>query len=168
MQYRYTLRGGYDRLIKKKVEKGTLFAVPLAILAIVGIAALTSNTTSGPGIGSSSKGTSGQSTVTRTFQNTAANDQTTASSGSAESTTSGSSTQGSTGSSSTNGTSSSPTRTIQPSSGTTTGTTSGATSNGSGSSGGSGTTIVPPAPLPPPPVTVCVKGIDPLTGLCVN
>ena len=128
MQYRYTLSGGYDKLIKKKVEKGTLFAVPLAVLAIVGLAALTSNTTTGPGVGSGSKGNSGQATVTKTFQPTAANDQTTAASGSTESTATGTSTQGS------SGTSLAPTRSstsssVQPSS-TTTQSTSGTSSAG--------------------------------------
>jgi hypothetical protein len=64
---RYTLSNGYDRQIKQRVEKGTLFVVPLTLLAIVGLAALTSNTTSGPGLGSPSSGVGGTSSVTRTF-----------------------------------------------------------------------------------------------------
>jgi hypothetical protein len=64
---KYTATGGYDREVKKKVEIGSIIAIPLTILAIVGLAALTSNTTTGPGIGNGSTGTSGNPTVTKTF-----------------------------------------------------------------------------------------------------
>jgi hypothetical protein len=154
MRYRYTVRGGYDRLIKKKVEKGTLFAVPIAIMAIVGLAALTSHSTSGPGIGSASKGTSGQSTVTKTFAATA-NNQPNGSSADPNGSTSGTAnaaggagTAAQGGSVRTTGTTSgSQARSIQPSgSGGSTGISAptGTTSGGGGSvpsgSGGGGTT----------------------------
>ena len=73
---RYTLRHGYDRQIKRKFERISLFAVPFAVLAIVGVAALTSNTTSGPGVGSPSDGTGGHSTVAKTFKNASSTQRT--------------------------------------------------------------------------------------------
>jgi hypothetical protein len=176
MQYRYTVRGGYDRLLKKKVEKGTLFAVPLAVLAIVGLAALTSNTTRGPGIGSGSSGDSGQATVTKTFQETANNQPSgdtnsggtsgTATSVSTQpSTATGTSTQGS--SSSTLGGGGTTVKSVQPSSTPSTGTTSGTTTTGGGGSSGGTTTIIPP--FIPVPATICLSlKQDPVTGLCVN
>jgi hypothetical protein len=149
MQYRYTVRGGYDRLIKKKVEKGTLFAVPVAIMTIVGFAALTSNTTTGPGVGSPSKGAgSGQSTVTKTFKTTANDQPDKNSTGTATGAqgTGDSLAQGGSSASSASGASGINARSIQPSSSSgstvsslpvspTSGTTGGGTPSGSGGGG---------------------------------
>lgn len=72
MGYHYTVQSGYDRGVKKKVERGTLFAVPLTVLAIIGISALSSSTTIFPGGGNEgiSSGTGGTPSVAKEFKST--------------------------------------------------------------------------------------------------
>jgi hypothetical protein len=111
MQYRYTLSNGYDRLLKKRIEKVAIFAVPAAVLLIVGAAAFTSRTFHGPGIGSGGKGgaettqTASQNGSTK-FQNTASHNSEQGAPNNVQQTQAGSSvnTQGSASTGSTGGT----------------------------------------------------------------
>jgi hypothetical protein len=64
---RYTLENGYDSQFKQRVERGALYALPIAIVGIVGFASLTSNSTTGGGVGSPSQGRGGNGAVATTW-----------------------------------------------------------------------------------------------------
>jgi hypothetical protein len=83
MRYRYTLSNGYDKLMKQRLERAAIYAVPAAVLLIVGVASFTSNTFQGPGVGS--QGTDTSKTV-QTGNNSASNMQNTANHGSEQGT----------------------------------------------------------------------------------
>jgi hypothetical protein len=181
----YTLEKGYDSELKKRVEKSALYALPLAIVGIVAFASLTSNSTTGGGIGSPSKGTGGNGSVATTWTESGDGQQLVSStvgtsvqnggSGGAKAHASPSATNNSAAASNPTGSSVS----VSPGrgGGETTVTTPVTppvtvpdpvpTGGGSDGSGGS-TTIVPVVPLP---VTVCTKHVlDVVTGqeVCVN
>jgi hypothetical protein len=64
---KYTLENGYDSQLKQRLERGALYALPLAIVGMVGFASLTSNSSTGGGVGSPSKGTGGKGAVATTW-----------------------------------------------------------------------------------------------------